>query len=148
MDHHLLRSKEGIEWLRRLASTTKNKILCAADFMEREPLLLESWRRELYEEIPIPANWHQDYAEGKTDFNSYRIKGWEVLRRKGKIKPCKWYYSCPIKEFTDQEKIDRYWIENYCLVSNKNCVRYQMKEKGKFHPDNMLPNAKIREDLK
>jgi hypothetical protein len=63
-------------------------------------------------------------------------------------KTCKWYYCCPIKYFVDQGKLDRKWVEEYCLVGNKNCVRYQMEESGEHHPNNMLPNGEIREDLK
>jgi hypothetical protein len=40
-----------------------------------------------------------------------------------------------------------YWIEEYCLVGNKDCVRYQLEEKGEYHPDNMLPDGEIREKL-
>ncbi|MFP4037245.1 MAG: hypothetical protein ACLFUE_06970, partial [Desulfobacteraceae bacterium] len=64
-----------------------------------------------------------------------------------KINPCKWYYCCPIKEYTEKGKLDRFWIENYCLVNNHNCVRYQMEERGEYHPDNMLPNGEIKKDL-
>jgi len=64
----------------------------------------------------------------------------------GKI--CKWYYCCPIKRFVDQGKLDKKWVEEYCLIGNKDCVRYQMEENWEFHPDNMLPNGDIREDLK
>lgn len=148
LDHHLLRSEEGMEWLKKLDQITKNRVICAAEFMQREPLFLETWREKLYQWLPAPKDWHEDYKHGKVDFNQYRIKGWESLIRKRKIKPCKWYYSCPIVKYTEQGKLDRYWIENYCLVSNKNCVRYKMEEKGEFHPDNMLPNGEIIEDLK
>jgi len=58
-----------------------------------------------------------------------------------KIKPCKWYYACPIKKYTEKGKLERCGIENYCLVNNNTCIRYQMQEKGKYHPDNMLPNG-------
>jgi hypothetical protein len=33
-------------------------------------------------------------------------------------------------------------------VGNKDCVRYQKEERGEYHPDNMLPNGEIKEDLK
>lgn len=148
LDHHLLRSEEGIKWLKRLAKTTKNKVICAAEFMQREPLFLEAWRKELYKWIPVPENWHEDYKQGKVDFNDYRIKGWEVLIKNKKIRPCKWYDSCPIVRYAKEGRLDRYWMENYCLISNKNCIRYQMEEKGEYHPDNMLPNGKVGEDLK
>ena len=64
-----------------------------------------------------------------------------------KIKPCKWYSICPIKAYTEQGRLERYWIENYCLVGNKHCIRYHMEEKGDYHPDNMLPNGEIKRDL-
>jgi predicted metallo-beta-lactamase superfamily hydrolase len=147
IDHHLLRSEEGIEWLMKLKHTSTNKICCAADFMKRESLFLEAWRKELYEWLPVYNNWHEAYKQGKVDLNHYRIRGWEALITKGKIKPCKWYYCCPIKAYTEAGKLDRYWIEAYCLVNNKNCLRYQMEEKGEYHPDNMLPNGTIRKDL-
>lgn len=66
---------------------------------------------------------------------------------KTKRKICKWYPTCPIKYFTECGKLDRKWIENYCLVGNKKCIRYQMEESGNSHPDNMLPNGEIKEDL-
>ncbi len=66
---------------------------------------------------------------------------------KVKEKECHWYPICPIKHFVDKKKLDRKWIDEYCLVGNKKCVRYQMEENGKLHPDNMLPNGEIMEDL-
>jgi len=81
VDHHLLRSEEGIKWLKRLARTTKNRVGSAADFMKRKPLFLEAWRRELYQILPVPVKWHQNYAQRKVNFDYYRIKGWEVLRK-------------------------------------------------------------------
>jgi hypothetical protein len=89
-----------------------------------------------------------DYEQGAIGFDRYRIKGWKTLMERGKISVCKWYYICPIKRFTEQGKLERYWIENYCLVGNRDCIRYQMEEKGEYHPDNMLPNGEIRENLK
>jgi hypothetical protein len=66
---------------------------------------------------------------------------------KEKIKPCKWYSCCPIRLFTEQGKLERHWVENYCLVGNENCVRYRMEEKNEYHPDNMLPDGTLREGL-
>jgi len=81
LDHHLLRSEEGIKWLKRLARTTKNKVVSAADFVKRKSLFLETWRKELYQILPVPAKWHQNYAQRKVNFDYYRIKGWEALRK-------------------------------------------------------------------
>jgi hypothetical protein len=68
--------------------------------------------------------------------------------KEGSHTPCKWYYCCPIRTYTEQGKLERYWIENYCLAGNKSCIRYQMEEKGEYHPSNMLPDGEIREDLR
>ena len=72
----------------------------------------------------------------------------EISVKKGRISPCKWYYCCPVRTYTEQGKLERYWIDNYCLAGNKGCIRYQMEEKGEYHPNNMLPNGEIREDLR
>ena len=63
-------------------------------------------------------------------------------------KVCKWYFCCPIKYYVESGKLERKWIEEYCLISNSDCVRYEMEEKGIPHSDNLLPNGEIREDLK
>ncbi len=63
-------------------------------------------------------------------------------------KVCKWYNCCPIKYFVESGKLERKWIEEYCLISNIDCVRYEMEENGIEHPDNMLPNGEIREGLR
>ncbi|MBN1214707.1 MAG: uracil-DNA glycosylase [Candidatus Lokiarchaeota archaeon] len=66
---------------------------------------------------------------------------------KAKKKVCKWYQLCPIKYFVEQGKLDRKWINEYCLIDNKKCIRYQLEESGKYHPCNMLPNGEIMEEL-
>jgi hypothetical protein len=76
--------------------------------------------------------------------NSYKVQSIDL---KIKNKTCKWYQICPIKYFVDHDKLDRKWVENYCLVGNTNCIRYQMEESGQSHPDNMLPNGYIDQDL-
>ena len=64
-----------------------------------------------------------------------------------KSKICKWYPICPIKYFVDHGKLEKKWVEEYCLVGNKACVRYKLEESGEVHPDNMLPNGEIKQDL-
>jgi len=49
LDHHLLRSFEGYRWLKELAGKVENRVLCAAEFMGKEPELLEAQRKALYE---------------------------------------------------------------------------------------------------
>ena len=57
IDHHIARSIEGMRWLDRLRREVGNRIMCAADYMRRPRLLLEAWRRVLYNVIPVPRNW-------------------------------------------------------------------------------------------
>jgi predicted metallo-beta-lactamase superfamily hydrolase len=71
LDHHLLRSKEGLAWLKELDSKTENKVLSSADFMGETPLLLEAWRGQLYSKIPVPKNWHESYAQDKVSAKPY-----------------------------------------------------------------------------
>lgn len=144
VDHHVLRSQEGIGWLENLKKASSNKVYCAAGFMQRQPLFLEAWRKEMYEWLPVPDHWHEDYREGNVDVADYRVRGWEVLIGRGILKPCKWYDSCTIKVWTEKGDLERYWIENYCLVGNKNCIRYRMVEKGRSYPHSMLPNGILR----
>jgi len=63
-------------------------------------------------------------------------------------KQCKWYEVCPMKIFTEKGFLNKYWTEKYCFNDWKNCVRFQMEEKGIFHPDNMLPDGTIDNALK
>ena len=62
---------------------------------------------------------------------------------------CKWYNLCPLRIFEEKGKLDNIWAKNYCKtdINWKNCRRYQLEEKGQYHPDNMLPNGEINEKL-
>ncbi len=62
---------------------------------------------------------------------------------KQSIRTCKWYSVCPIKRFTDAGLLEPRWVDEYCKKANPSCVRFQMEEKGLFHPDNMLPDGTI-----
>lgn len=53
-----------------------------------------------------------------------------------------------MKKFYEQGKLEKEWIERYCKGDYESCVRYQMEERGEPHPDNILSNGEIREDLK
>jgi predicted metallo-beta-lactamase superfamily hydrolase len=72
LDHHIIRSEEGIIWLKHLSYETGKRVVCAADFMKKPRLLLEAWRKQLYKDMPVDKNWHRNYAEGKADFEAYR----------------------------------------------------------------------------
>ncbi len=65
LDHHLMRNHEGPEWLERLSRETGTIVMPAADFMKSPRLLLEAKREQLYEDIPVPENWHETYAKHK-----------------------------------------------------------------------------------
>lgn len=62
-------------------------------------------------------------------------------------KECKWFPVCPMNRFYQMGKIAEKWIEKYCKGDWTKCVRFQMEEKGEPHPDNMLPNGEIDENL-
>ena len=61
---------------------------------------------------------------------------------------CPWFPVCPMKRFWEEGRLDKKWIEQYCQGDWKSCVRYQMERRGKFHPDWMLPDGSIDEELK
>jgi predicted metallo-beta-lactamase superfamily hydrolase len=67
LDHHLMRSKKGEQWLDHVSSLTGRKVVCAADFMGIPRNLLESERVLWYKKLPVPEGWHQTYAKGKID---------------------------------------------------------------------------------
>jgi len=71
LDHHLMRSEEGAVWLDELSVAVGKKVYCAADFMGRPRRLLEAERTQLYEEMPVPDTWHDDYANGRVDPDEY-----------------------------------------------------------------------------
>jgi hypothetical protein len=60
---------------------------------------------------------------------------------------CKWYSCCPIRLYYEQGKLDRKWVDEYCMGDWESCVRYQMEERQELHPDYMLPNGEIRKEL-
>ena len=64
------------------------------------------------------------------------------------MKECKWFSVCPMKRFYEEARLDKKWIELYCRGDWKNCRRYQMEERGEFHPNSMLPDGSIEEKLK
>jgi len=72
VDHHLLRSLEGVQWLNMLHAETAGRILCAADFMKRKRRLLEADRVEQYRRMPVPEDWHELYADGRVNTSEFR----------------------------------------------------------------------------
>ena len=80
LDHHIMRSHEGIKWLEHVSSITGNEVICAADFMKKPGMLLEADREYLYKNMPVPDTWHEDYAKGKVtpdEYVDYAVKLYE-----------------------------------------------------------------------
>lgn len=75
LDHHLLRSREGLQWLDGLSEKSGKRIFCSADFMGKSRLLLEADRRQLYHAMPVPDSWHTDYARGHVRPDEFWEKG-------------------------------------------------------------------------
>jgi hypothetical protein len=72
LDHHLMRSKKGEQWLDSLSSLSGHKAICAADFMGRRRRLLEAERVLGYEKVPVPEGWHEAYARDELDTKPYQ----------------------------------------------------------------------------
>lgn len=77
LDHHLMRSNEGLKWLKRLSSETGKKVICGADFMKKPKILLEARRKSLYKDMPVPEGWHELYAKGQVRTDDY----WDLAKK-------------------------------------------------------------------
>jgi len=53
-----------------------------------------------------------------------------------------------MKRFFEEGKLDKKWIDDYCKGNYYQCVRRKMEEEGRYHPDSMLPDGTINEELK
>ena len=67
LDHHLMRDRQGLKWLDALSTVVGKQVYCAADFMNKNRLLLEARRSEMYKKIPVPDGWHDEYAKGRVE---------------------------------------------------------------------------------
>jgi len=63
-------------------------------------------------------------------------------------KECKWFPVCPMKRFYEARKLSEKWIKQYCKGDWNTCIRYHLEERGEMHPDWMLPDGTIDEDLR
>ena len=52
-----------------------------------------------------------------------------------------------MKAFYERGVLDEYWIAQFCFGNHEGCVRYQMEEAGKAHPDNTLPDGSTDNQL-
>ncbi|MBD3392912.1 MAG: uracil-DNA glycosylase [Chitinivibrionales bacterium] len=64
------------------------------------------------------------------------------------MKQCKWYLVCPMKYYHEKGVLDGIWIKKYCRGNWYACVRYAMEERGEPHPDWLLPNGSLDENLR
>ena len=71
LDHHLMRDEQGPVWLEDLSAEVGRQVYCAADFMEKPRLLLEGTRIKLYETMPVPPDWHEQYEQGLFSARTY-----------------------------------------------------------------------------
>ncbi len=67
LDHHLMRSRKGEQWLDYVSSLTRRRVACAADFMGCHRSPLEAERVLWYKKLPVPEGWHEAYARGEVD---------------------------------------------------------------------------------
>jgi len=63
IDHHLLRSWEGIQWLAEVQHHSQTRVICAADHQHKKRRFLEADRVHLYQEQPVPEGWHKAYEK-------------------------------------------------------------------------------------
>lgn len=55
--------------------------------------------------------------------------------------------ACPTKVFCERGILDEYWIRPFCFGDHARCVRCQLAETGKPHPDNMRPDGRADDRL-
>jgi len=53
-----------------------------------------------------------------------------------------------MKRYYEKGLLNKRWIDDFCRGNWKNCVRYEMEESGKYHPDWMLPDGNLDLSLK
>ena len=58
-----------------------------------------------------------------------------------------YYAGVAIKRYYEKGLLDGKWVRDYCH-GTKSCVRYAMEERGAAHPDWMLPDGTLDEDLR
>lgn len=78
IDHHLLRSAEGLHWLDKLSEICGRTVFNAAEFTGISPHLLEAMRPKLYSDIPVPDGWHKRFFAGSEDSEPYLRKAREI----------------------------------------------------------------------
>lgn len=49
--------------------------------MNKPRMLLEAQRKHLYEQMPVPEGWHEDYSKGKVNTDYY----WNLAKKRYNI---------------------------------------------------------------
>jgi hypothetical protein len=63
---------------------------------------------------------------------------------------CRWYNeSSGVKRACDLGLIDKKWVEEYCLVGGRGCIRKKrFEDEGYVSPDYVLPDGSISETVR
>jgi len=93
--------------------------------------------------LPLP---HPATLLYNPEFKEDLIKKYKKLRVLSK--DCKWYPVCPMRRFYEKGLLGKRWVELYCKGDWESCIRYQMEEVGEPHPDWMLPDGRLDEELR
>ena len=110
------------------------------DFARLYGKLIYSDEQKIY---PLP---HPSSLLYNPSFEDETIEKYNVLNILSH--DCKWHPICPMKRFYEQGRLDSKWIELYCKGDWSRCVRFQMEERGQYHPNCMRPDGSIDETLK
>ncbi|MBN1569865.1 MAG: uracil-DNA glycosylase [Acidobacteria bacterium] len=92
--------------------------------------------------FPLP---HPSSLLYRPSFEAATMQKYEALRTL--MQPCKWFPVCPMKHFYETGRLQKKWIELYCKGDWRKCVRREMEEQGRYHPDWMLPDGTLDESL-
>lgn len=60
---------------------------------------------------------------------------------------CIWYPLCPMKRYYEKGRLEERWVREYCHGHWDSCVRFRMEANGEPHPDWMLPDGRLNEEL-
>jgi predicted metallo-beta-lactamase superfamily hydrolase len=79
VDHHINRCDEGYKWIKDIAGTQRETVITtAAEYMGFKPLLLEAWRRTLYNYFPVSKDWFMN--EYKILLERYRPVYYKIAK--------------------------------------------------------------------
>jgi DNA polymerase len=111
-----------------------------AEFAALYGELFLAGERKIYP-LPHPASLLYD-----TSFRPATAEKYKKLKILSQ--DCNWFPFCPMKRFHDEGYLDRVWIERYCKGDWERCIRYRLEQRGRYHPDWMLPDGTLDERLK